>query len=104
MATRPEAKMTRRTALGSSTPGSSSTSSNEPSTRSPTGDRLDLARSSDLGVNTTSGLRTSRCIWRRSRWNSWAAVVALQIWMLSSAARVMNRSMRADECSGPWPS
>ena len=68
------------------------------------GERDALARRSDLGVNTTSGLRTVRRIWRRSRWKNWAAVVALHTWMLSSAARVRNRSMRPDECSGPWPS
>jgi hypothetical protein len=34
----------------------------EPFTKAPTGEREVLARSPDLGVNTTSGLRTSRCI------------------------------------------
>ena len=33
-----------------------------------------------------SGLRISRRTWRRSRWKNCAAVVALQTWMLSSAA------------------
>ena len=42
--------------------------------------------------------------WRRSRWKYCAAVVALKTWMLSSAHRVRNRSMRAELCSGPWPS
>ena len=46
----------------------------------------------------------SVCTWRRRRWKYCAAVVALQTCMLSSAAAVRNRSMRADECSGPWPS
>ena len=51
---------TRRTADGSVMPGSSRTSSNEPCTSAATGERDALARSSDFGVNTTSGLRTSR--------------------------------------------
>ena len=53
--------------------------------RSSIGDRLSFIRSGRLGVNSTSGLRTSRRIWRRSRWKYCAAVVALQTWMLSSA-------------------
>ena len=36
-------------------------------------------------MNTTSGLRTTRRTWRRSRWKYCAAVVALTTWMLSSA-------------------
>ena len=52
----------------------------------------------------TSGLRQWRHTWRRSRWNSWAGVVGLAIWMLSSAARLRKRSRRALECSGPMPS
>ena len=52
------------------------TSWNEPDGGSSrTGERADratLARSSDFGVKTTSGLRTSRCICRRSRWKYWA--------------------------------
>ena len=94
-ATFPDANTTWVTAAGSLTPGSSRTSWNEPSVSASTGERLCLARSSDLGVNTISGLRTSRAICRRSRWKYWAAVVALATWMLSSAARVRKRSMRA---------
>ena len=89
---------------GSADPGSSSTSWNEPLVRSSIGERAGFARSSDLGVKTTSGLRTSRTICRRSRWKYCAAVVALATWMLSSAHSVRNRSMRAELCSGPWPS
>ena len=33
-----------------------------------------------------------------------AGVEGTTTWMLSSAARVRNRSRRALECSGPWPS
>ena len=42
-------------------------------------------RSGAFGVKSTSGLRTSRRTWRRSRWKYCAAVVALHTWMLSSA-------------------
>ena len=68
-----------------STIGSSSTSSNEPVVRSSIGERLSFMRSGAFGVNSTSGLRTSRRTWRRSRWKYCAAVVALHTWMLSSA-------------------
>ena len=68
------------------------------------GDRVCFIRSPCFGVNTTSGVCRSLCTWRRSRWKYCAAVVALQTWMLSSAAWIRKRSMRADECSGPWPS
>ncbi len=55
---RPCPSRTRRacTASGSVTPGSSSTSSNEPSTSASIGEREALARSSDLGVNTIERL------------------------------------------------
>ena len=84
--------------------GSSSVSRNDPASSSSTGERVDLARSSDFGVKTTSGLRTLRRTWRRSRWKNCDACVQLATWMLSSAHRVRNRSMRAELCSGPWPS
>ena len=100
-ATFPEQKISRLTAAGSVTPGSSSTSWKEPCARSSIGERVSFMRSGRLGVNCTRGLRTSRRTCRRSRWKYWAAVVALQTWMLSSADRVRNRSMRALECSGP---
>ena len=77
----------RWTAAGSATFGSSSTSSNEPVVSSSMGERLSFMRSGCLGVKSTSGLRTSRRIWRRRRWKYCAAVVALQTWMLSSAAQ-----------------
>ncbi|PWC78650.1 hypothetical protein TSH64_31475 [Azospirillum sp. TSH64] len=63
-----------------------------------------LWRSSDFGVNRTSGLRKLRRIWRRKTWNRLAGVVTLQICQLSSAHICRKRSGRADECSGPWPS
>ena len=94
----------RSISLGSRPPASSTTSWKEPDTSSSIGERADLARSSDFGVNTISGLRTSRFIWRRSRWKYCADVDALQTCRLSSAQSVRNRSMRADECSGPCPS
>ena len=42
--------------------------------------------------------------WRRNRWNSCAGVDGTATRMLSSAAFCRNRSNRALECSGPWPS
>ena len=66
-------------------------------------ERVCLRRSPSFGVNTTSGVCRSVYTCRRSRWKNCAAVVALHTWMLSSAADVRKRSMRADECSGPWP-
>ncbi len=84
--TLPDASTTRCTSAASpANVGSASTSRNDPDVSSSTFDRAALARSSDFGVKTTSGLRTSRCIWRRRRWKYWAAVVALATWMLSSA-------------------
>src|SRR5207244_5050737 len=59
------------------------------------------SRSSDFGVNTTSGLRTSRWSWRRRRWKYWAGVDGQHTWTLSSAASVRKRSTLALECSGP---
>ena len=44
------------------------------------------------------------CICRRSRWKYCAGVVQLHTCMLSSAQSCRKRSMRALECSGPWPS
>ena len=96
--------MIRATAAGSLTDRSSSTSWNDPFVSSSTGECACFARSNDFGVNTTSGLRISRRTCRRNRWKYCAGVVALTTWMLSSAHIVRKRSMRADECSGPWPS
>ncbi len=58
----------------------------------------------DFGVKTTRGLRTSRSAWRRSRWKNCAGVVGIATVMLSRADCSRNRSIRALECSGPWPS
>ena len=68
------------------------------------GERAWRARSSDLGVNTMSGLRSGMRTWARSRWKYWAAVVGSVTRRLPRAHRVRNRSMRAEECSGPCPS
>ena len=57
-----------------------------PDIRSLTGERECFERSSDFGVKTTSGVGTDCIDWRRIRWKNWAAVVALQTCMLSSAA------------------
>ena len=60
-------------------------------------------------MNTTSGLRVPRrsgppYICRRSRWKYCAGVVQLHTCILFSAQSDRKRSMRALECSGPWPS
>ncbi len=68
------------------------------------GDRATLARSSDLGVKTMSGRLGSRRTCDRRRWKYWAAVVGWVTRRFPRAHRVRNRSMRADECSGPCPS
>ncbi len=93
-----------RMASRSVTNGSSTISWNEPCVSSSIGDRVCFIRRPCFGVNRISGVCRSVCTWRRSRWKYWAAVVALQTWMLSSAAAVRKRSMRAELCSGPWPS
>ena len=77
---------------------------NRPAVSSPTVPKVVAVRSSDFGVKTMSGLRCGRRAWRRSRWKWLAAVVGTTTRMLCSAQSVRNRSMRADECSGPWPS
>src|SRR5256885_8191579 len=83
---------------------SSSTSRNEPAVNSLIGERDSLARRRYFGEKTTSGLRTSRRIWRRRRWKNCDELVALQTCMLFSAHNERKRSMRPDECSGPCPS
>jgi len=68
------------------------------------GERAKGARSNAFGVITTSGRRTGRFAWARSRWKYCAAAVGWATVMFWPAARVRNRSRRAEECSGPWPS
>ena len=46
----------------------------------------------------------SAVAWRRSTWKYCAAVDGYTTRRLSSAQSVRKRSMRALECSGPWPS
>ena len=103
-ATFPLHSTTRRTAAGSGTAGSSSTSANEPVASSASGERVAAARSSDLGVITTSGVTGARRTWARSRWKYWAAVDGTRHPQVAPGAQRRNRSMRAEECSGPWPS
>ena len=77
---------------------------NSPFVNSASGEVASFARSSDFGVMMISGLRNIRTIWRRSTWKIWLAVVGCTTCMLLSAASCMNRSTRAELCSGPWPS
>src|SRR5690606_16007286 len=57
-----------------------------------------------LGVKTINGLRYSRFSCLRSTWKKLAGCVQLTTCMLFSAHSSKKRSIRADECSGPWPS
>ncbi len=75
-----------------------------PLVNSDSGEVASLWRSRLLGVNTTSGLRKGRSIWRRSTWKIWPAVVGCTTCMLVSAANCRKRSRRAELCSGPCPS
>ena len=75
----------------------------------PAGELLELdeacfRRSRPFGVITTSGRATASSACRRSRWKNCAAVVQLHTRMLSWAPSWRNRSSRALECSGPFPS
>ena len=63
-----------------------------------------FARSSDLGVNTTMGRVSRECTCHRRRWKYDAGVVGWATVMLSWAHIARNRSMRAEEWSGPCPS
>jgi len=65
----------RFTSDGSGDAGSDSTSSNEPSDRSARALRAIGWRSSDFGVNTTSGFGAGMYICRRNRWKYWAGSV-----------------------------
>ena len=85
-------------------PGVVETSAKEPPASSASGDRDAGARSSDLGVMTTNGVVGVRRTWARSRWKYWAAVEGTATRRFPRAHRDRNRSIRADECSGPWPS
>ncbi len=67
-------------------------------------DAASLRFSIDFGVNTISGLWSSPSECCRSRWKYDAGVDGCATTNASSAAIVMNRSIRADEWSGPWPS
>jgi len=57
-----------------------------------------------FGVITTSGFAGVCFTCRRSRWKYCAAVVGMATRRFRFAHSVRNRSSRALECSGPWPS
>ena len=63
-----------------------------------------FSRSSPFGVITTSGRAVASSACLRSRWKCCADVVGFAIRMFSCAASWRNRSSRALECSGPFPS
>ena len=77
---------------------------NVPSVKSAGWDAASLRLSIDFGVNTTIGRCSSpRECWR-SRWKYDAGVDGWATTNASSAHIVSQRSIRADEWSGPWPS
>ena len=92
------------TASGSVTAGSASTGCHRSSVKSAGWLTAALFRSIDFGVMMITG----RCIWPsaclRSRWKWLAGVDGWQTAMASSAASCRNRSIRAEEWSGPCPS
>ena len=64
----PEQSSTRFTASGAGAAVSPSTGWKVPVVKSATDETQSLCRSSDFGVNTTSGFRLGDSAWRRSRW------------------------------------
>src|SRR5256885_16902119 len=75
-----------------------------PVVKSCTDDTHSLCRSSDFGVNTTSGFFFGDSACRRSRWKWLAGVVGTATRMLSSAQICRYRSIRPEVWSGPCPS
>ena len=63
-----------------------------------------LWRRSPFGVRKMIGRAFECSAWRRSAWKYCAAVEGLTMRTFSCAASCMNRSSRALECSGPFPS
>ena len=63
-----------------------------------------LRLSIDFGANTISGLCSPPSECRRSRWKCEAGVDGCATTIASSAHSVRNRSIRAEEWSGPCPS
>ncbi len=100
---RPEHISSVSTASGSAS-SSAIKGRNDPSVKSGGCDAASLRLSIDLGVNTISGLCSSPSEWRRSRWKYDAGVEGCATTNASSAHIVRNRSIRAEEWSGPCPS
>src|SRR3984885_143177 len=94
----------RCTAEGSSTEASSITCWNDPLSSSAKLERDAGARSSDLGVTTTSGRLGLILDCERNKWKYCAEVEGMATRRLPRALNERNRSKRDDECSGPWPS
>src|SRR5256886_8845124 len=94
--------MRRRTASRGAA-ASSSTGWNRPLARSSSRELACGSRKRLFGVNSTSGRSSEWRAWRRSKWKYWAGVVQLAMRMFPSAPSARKRSMRALECSGPWP-
>ena len=77
---------------------------NVPEVKSPGWEAASLRLSIDFGVKTISGRCSSPSECWRSRWKYDAGVDGCATTNASSAAIVMNRSIRAEEWSAPWPS
>ncbi len=63
-----------------------------------------MLRSIDFGVATINGRCALPRQWWRSRWNQLAGVLGWATVNASSPASCSQRSIRAEEWSGPWPS
>ena len=100
----PEHSSTFSTAAGSVIVGSASTGCQVPEVKSSGIETASLLRSIDFGVATITGRCRSFSAWRRSRWKWLAGVDGCATTKASSAASSRNRSIRAEEWSGPWPS
>ena len=77
---------------------------NSPEVKSSGCEAASLRLSIDFGVNTMSGRCSSPSECCRSRWKYDAGVDGCETTNASSAAMARNRSIRAEEWSGPCPS
>ena len=100
---RPEQSSSVSTFSGSAS-ASAMNGRNVPSVKSAGCDAASLRLSIDFGVNTTIGRCSSPRECCRSRWKYDAGVDGWATTNASSAHIVSQRSIRAEEWSGPWPS
>ncbi len=100
----PEHSSTDLRPLGVAMAASASTGRQLPSVKSAGWQTATLLRSIDFGVITISGRCISPSACWRSMWKWLAGVDGWQTVIASSAASCSQRSIRAEEWSGPWPS